>query len=343
MSVNLEGILFGIENPLLDISAEVDQALVDKYGLKVPDAILAEEKHVPLYSELVKNYQVSYLAGGATQNSIRAAQWLLQSPHATVFVGCVGKDEYAKKLRESAEGAGVRTLYLEDDNTPTGTCAVLIRDTERTMVANLAAANKYKPEHFHSEVVQEAVQKAQYFYSSGFFLTVSAATALELSQHASKANKTYITNLSAPFIVDFFWDQLNAVLPYTDIIFGNEHEAAALGKLNLGSDLKVIAQHISGLPKDNKSRPRTVIFTQGPAATLVSVGAEAVQEFTPISIKKEEIVDTNGAGDFFVGGFLAYLVQGKPLADCVKAGHYCAYECIKRNGPTYPEKPSFSG
>jgi adenosine kinase len=316
---------------------------VDKYELKLANAILAEEKHLPLYSELVTNYKVEYLAGGATQNSIRAAQWLLQSPLATVFVGCVGKDEYAKKLKAAAEGAGVRALYLEDDNTPTGTCAVLIRDKERTMVANLAAANKYKPEHFHSEQVQAAVQKAQVFYSSGFFLTVSAATALELAQHAAKTNKTYVTNLSAPFIIDFFWDQLNAVLPYTDIIFGNEHEAATLGKkLGLGEDLKAIAQHLSGLPKENKSRPRTVIFTQGGSPTLVSVGGEPVQEFSPISIKKEEIVDTNGAGDFFVGGFLAYLVQGKPLADCIKAGHYCAWECIRRSGANYPEKPNFS-
>lgn len=43
-----EGALLGIGNPLLDISAVVDEALLTKYGLKPDDAILAEEKHMPL-------------------------------------------------------------------------------------------------------------------------------------------------------------------------------------------------------------------------------------------------------------------------------------------------------
>jgi len=200
-----EGILFGIENPLLDISAEVPQSVLDKYGLLPGNAILAEEKHQPLYGELVNGYRVDYVAGGATQNALRATQWLLQRRGASVFVGCVGKDAYAQKLRESAEQGGVRTIYLEDDKTPTGTCAVLIREKERSLVANLAAANNYKHEHFLSETVQAAVKQAQFYYSSGFFLTVSPRTALELATCASNEGKTYATNLSAPFIVQFFF------------------------------------------------------------------------------------------------------------------------------------------
>lgn len=43
-----EGILLGCGNPLLDISATVDIAFLDKYGLKPDDAILAEDKHTPM-------------------------------------------------------------------------------------------------------------------------------------------------------------------------------------------------------------------------------------------------------------------------------------------------------
>jgi sugar/nucleoside kinase (ribokinase family) len=39
-----------------------------------------------------------------------------------------------------------------------------------------------------------------------------------------------LTNLSAPFLIDFFWDNMIQVLPYADVIFGNETEAATLGK-----------------------------------------------------------------------------------------------------------------
>lgn len=43
-----EGILLGCGNPLLDISATVDIAFLEKYGLKPDDAILAEDKHTPM-------------------------------------------------------------------------------------------------------------------------------------------------------------------------------------------------------------------------------------------------------------------------------------------------------
>lgn len=46
--------------------------------LKLNDQILAEEKHVPMYRELAASGDVEYIAGGATQNSIRVAQWMLQ-------------------------------------------------------------------------------------------------------------------------------------------------------------------------------------------------------------------------------------------------------------------------
>ena len=69
----------GMGNPLLDISAEVGQDILDKYSVKLDDAILAEEKHLPLYQELVDGHSPQYIAGGATQNTIRVAQWVLSA------------------------------------------------------------------------------------------------------------------------------------------------------------------------------------------------------------------------------------------------------------------------
>jgi sugar/nucleoside kinase (ribokinase family) len=36
-------------------------------------------------------------------------------------------------------------------------------------------------------------------------------------------------------------------------------------------------------------------------------------EFAVDAISADKIIDTNGAGDAFVGGFLSQLVQGKPV------------------------------
>lgn len=61
-------------NPLLDISAIVDRNFLEKYDLKSNDAILAEEKHKPMYDELVELYNADFIAGGSVQNTMRVAQ-----------------------------------------------------------------------------------------------------------------------------------------------------------------------------------------------------------------------------------------------------------------------------
>ena len=134
-------------NPLLDISAVVPSEYLDKYGLKQNDAILAEPRHLPIYRELVDQYAVDYIAGGSGQNAIRVAQWMLQKRFATSFIGCVGKDEFGQQLERQATGDGVRVRYLVDEKEPTGTCACLITEKVRSLVANLGAASCYKVDH----------------------------------------------------------------------------------------------------------------------------------------------------------------------------------------------------
>lgn len=82
-------VILGMGNPLLDISATVDTAMLDKYSLKANDAILYEKED--LYDELLANHKVDYIAGGATQNSCRVAQWLMADSQSVAFFGCVGK------------------------------------------------------------------------------------------------------------------------------------------------------------------------------------------------------------------------------------------------------------
>ena len=51
--------------------------MLSKYGLKPNDTILAEEKHMGLYEDLLQNHDAKLIAGGAAQNTTRGAQVLL--------------------------------------------------------------------------------------------------------------------------------------------------------------------------------------------------------------------------------------------------------------------------
>lgn len=45
---------------------------------------------------------------------------------------------------------------------------------------------------------------------------------LELGKHAAKCNKIFGTNLSAPYLCQFYTEQQMALMPYVDYLFGNE-------------------------------------------------------------------------------------------------------------------------
>ncbi|KPP73740.1 hypothetical protein Z043_107156, partial [Scleropages formosus] len=105
-------------------------------------------------------------------------------------------------------------------------------------------------------------------------------------------------------------------------------------------DIEEIAKKAQSLSKENKKRQRIVVFTQGKDGTIVTKGDKAMT-FPVLEIDQSEIVDTNGAGDAFVGGFLSQLVQERSLEQCIRAGHYAANVVIRRAGCTFPEKPDF--
>jgi len=341
-----KGTLMGMGNPLLDISAEVGQDMLDKYDVKLDSAILAEEKHIPIYKELIDEHKATFIAGGATQNSIRIAQWMLKKAgkeNETAFMGCVGDDDYAKSLNDCASKDGVLTHYMTDKATPTGTCAVLVKDGERSLIANLAAANNFKKDHLETPEAEAIYKAANFYYIAGFFLTVSVESLVIVAEHALANNKTFCLNLSAPFIIDFFGEQVATALEYADYLFCNESEAETYAKKHgLGDDLKEVALKIAASPKKNDKRPRTVIFTQGSQSTIVACNG-VVTEYAVDPLDSSLLVDTNGPGDAFVGGFLSLLTQGKSMEECVKAGHWSARYIIQQPGTTIDEPCTYEG
>jgi adenosine kinase len=332
-----QGAILGLCNPLLDISAEVPTSFLEKYDVSLNNAILAEEKHMGIYTDLVKDFPVQYIAGGSAQNTMRVAQWMISSPGATAYMGAVGADAYGETLEKCATADGVLVHYQKNAEVPTGTCAVLIGGGERSLVANLAAANTFSSAHMETDAAKAIVDRAQIYYISGFFLTVSLESILTVANKAVANSKVFSMNLSAPFVCEFFGDRLAACMPFCDFVFGNESEAAAYGKTKgFGEGIREIALATAAQPKATGTRPRVVVFTQGCEPTLIACNG-VITEYAVDPLSKELLVDTNGAGDAFVGGFLAQLAKGKEMAECVRAGHWAARIVIQRSGCSFPK------
>ncbi|KAG9509939.1 Adenosine kinase [Fragariocoptes setiger] len=349
--------ILGLCNPLLDISAYVENDLLEKYKLEPNNVILAGEEHKELCSELVKNYTIDYTAGGSAQNVMRVAAGILKSQKVdcrVMFTGGVGKDEFGDLMAKKAQADGVETHYMITDSTPTGTCAVLLTEggKNRSLCAFLGASQKFSHEHLVKNW-DILVRDTDIIYISGFLLAITLETFVRLGKHVvecSSANKTLCFNLSAPYVSEVFGDRLIEVMPYFDIVFGNDTEAQAYARLRKfpdPGDIVDVAKRIASEPT-LRNTPRIVVITQGEKPIIVAqkIPKPDVQgEIEDVSMKQipckqileSELVDTNGAGDAFAGGFLSQYIQNASIEKCVEVGSYAAREIIKQSGIVLPD------
>ena len=331
--------LICLGHALLDISATVPLAVFEKYDVKVGNACLAEPKHMPLYKELVDNYECDFIAGGSSQNTCRAAQWISQTPGFAGFVGCVGEDEFSVRLREATSDSGVGVYYQVDPSLPTGTCAVLLHEKERSLVANLSASKNINLAYMREN--WQLLENARVVYAEGFlFSNNGAEVVIEASRYACESGKIFALNVSAQFIIEFFKDGLMSAWPFVEYVFGNDDEVQKFGEVfGFGSDVVEIAKQMSNMPT-NTPRPKKIVVTRGKEPVIVAIEGN-VTEYSVPSIPAEKVLDLNGAGDSFVGGFLHELIKGSDIARSIAAGNYLAGEVIQLSGCSFPAVPHF--
>ena len=169
---------------------------------------------------------MTYTPGGATQNAIRVAQWLLADEGSTSFMGTIGRDNFAQVMKQKLIDEGVNARYQECDEKPTGTCAVLIthHGLNRSLVSFPGAARLLQVEHIDWDIVNQS----RVIYSAGFTIVANFAVVLALANHAVETSKLFCLNLSACYVCQTQTEKLLQLIPFVDILFGNESEVKAL-------------------------------------------------------------------------------------------------------------------
>ena len=265
-----EYLLFSMGNPLLDVSVQLkDNALFEKYGLQLGMACLAEEKHAPLFDELWASEGMETIPGGSALNSTRACNFMAKSSGKKVlYFGCIGEDEKGTVMKKALDDAGVSNNFSVTKEHKTGACGVLVKDQERTLVADLAAALKYPLSHLEENLA--VIDKADMVYIASFFMT-SNYDAMKLAiETAVGKGKVYGFNLSATFLVQGFKDQQLFCIKNADYVFGNEDEADCFAEAHgLEKDRKAVARFIAKQEKTNQERKRVAIITQQAEPVIV--------------------------------------------------------------------------
>lgn len=71
----------------------------------------------------------SAIPGGSAMNSARAANFFMNhrgQQNQVTYMGSIGEDDKGKVLEDSISGAGINGVFHKCNDTPTGTCAVLV-------------------------------------------------------------------------------------------------------------------------------------------------------------------------------------------------------------------------
>ena len=85
---------------------------------------------------------------------------------------------------------------------------------------------------------------------------------------------------------------------------------------------------------------KVCIMTQGPDPLLYVANNGAICCKLIAPLEPSTVVDTTGAGDSFVGGFLACVSKGKQLEECVEGGVWAARQILQQKGCTIPTQPA---
>ena len=244
----------------------------------------------------------------------------------TVFVGAVGRDAFASRVRTFYRKEGIGCRLTLKTGQSTGTAVILINcEGQNQIVIEPGANARLAP----TDVPHTLLTRAKVVLTQ---LEANLTTTAHVMRVARGAGATTLLN-PAPMRADFD----ARLLRHVDILVPNETEFAALvcqlpqiGRRSFRERdlLKMAPAQLHALCR--KFDVPTLIVTLGNRGCFVSEKSGFLQLPAHRGIR---IVDTTGAGDAFCGGFAAGLVRhGGSVAEAARLGSAVAALSITRMG-----------
>nr|CAD2157910.1 unnamed protein product [Meloidogyne enterolobii] len=346
--MNYKNILVGIGNPLLDITANVDKQFIQNHSLEENGSMLVTKKYMDELIDEILNSQsdpnIEYTPGGAILNTVRIFQWTMTKiinndnnpiTHFATFFGSVGNDDYSEILLSECQKSGLHILCQKIEDEYTGRCLTMINGTKRSMCANLGAASKFNLKFLETPENWSVIENANVYYTSAHFLNVSPNCIMRICEYAASKNKKFIFNMGAEYLAKKFKKEIEIILKYSDLIFGNEDEYRAFAnEMNFDKkeDIKDIGLEMAKYEKFNSLNERVIVITRDALPLIVIKNDGHLIEYKVKEIPNGTLVDSSCAGDAFAGGFIAAYACGYSLKECIEWGCSAAEMIIQRRG-----------
>ena len=233
------------------------------------------------------------------------------------MIGRVGADAFGTELIAGLRQDGVDIRHVSQDATlPSGVAMVMVDHTAQNRIVVAAGANAA----LTPALLDDAAAMITTASLLVLQLEVPLATVMHAADLAHAAGRPVLLNPapapSAPLP--------EALYARIDYLIPNESEAASL----TGIDVRDVASAQQAAQILRGRGVRHVLITLGAQGVLIA--DETGMRHLPALVV--QAVDTTAAGDTFIGGFSAGLLEGMSLDAAAALGQRAAALCVSRPG-----------
>ena len=239
--------------------------------------------------------------------------------------GCVADDVFGPVILQQLRDSGVSTDWVTKVPGTTsgiGVYVLAFGSKKRPLFYQLPTHDPW-PLRFEPDQVEKMLD-ARLLHNGGFLHFQQMYGSGIVSLFSKARVRGLITSMDTQFPLHALkppWMQVILdVLRFMDIVFCDEHEAHGLTGIEAASGAARILLDAGA---------RTVVIKQG------TQGSEVFQKgwhhYEP-AVRVSEVVDSIGAGDAYDAGFLAGMLEKRPLPECARMGSICASRTVTAAG-----------
>jgi sugar/nucleoside kinase (ribokinase family) len=293
--------VLGIGAPCIDVLVKADFDIIQSLGIKGGSTQI-DQMFIPNLLTKLNEAKLILAPGGSSSNTIKG---LANLGHSCAFYGKRGNDKFGQQFVQSIKELGITSLVTTSKTHSTQLCLCLISpDGDRTMRCYPGAANEISSK----DITPDLFEGVTLVHIEGYALYMNDPQFTQTVMQMAKANGARISfDLSSFEMVNMFKPLiLHLLRNYIDIVFANADEVKALTGLDPYEGCKNLKNHCD-----------IAVVMVGKEGCYVGSKDHIIQ--SPAS--EVNVIDTTGAGDLFVSGFLHGILKDLPLETCAQYGN----------------------
>ncbi|MEM1440062.1 MAG: adenosine kinase [Pseudomonadota bacterium] len=307
--------LLGISNAIVDVLCHVEPEFVSQFGNPPGSMTLIDRDDAERIYDMMGPATES--AGGSVANTVACFASL---GGEAAYIGRVAEDQLGRIFNHDMASLGVDVRLPEETRAaPTARCHVLIApDGERTMQTFLGACTEIA----ETDVTLDTVGAPKLLLMEGYVWdTPEGPAAMQAAiTHTQAAGGRVALSLSDSFCVERHHAAFLALAQGdADLVIGNEAEVRAL----FGGD------NLDNVRERAAASGKLVVMTRHEHGSEVFQGD---QHIVQAADTVERVVDSTGAGDAWVAGFLFGVARGYALKDATGLATQCATLALSQVG-----------